>query len=441
MNILGLEYLEAWTTEVKGFYLEVLVTGSVVPTMCPVCKSENIHNHGSSEQKFMDTPMRGMPTVLIVKRKRFRCTDCGKTLSEPLPDIDERRSMTSRLVRFIEKESLKKTFAHVAREIGVDEKTVKNIFDDFRNTTLKGVVFETPKILGIDELKIIGDYRAMITNIEQCTVFDLLPTRKKADLLTYFEKLPQKENVEVVTMDMWLPYKQVIQEKLPGRPIVIDRFHVTRMGNNVIDAIRKSARSNLSSKQRLTLKDERFLLMSRAANLSEYDIERLKIWFAKVPLLAEAYYCKELFMQIYEQDCKESALEVMTNIETGMNPLLHPWFSELLTAMRNWRTEILTWYDFPISNAYTESVNRLAKDMNRMGRGYSFDVIRARLLLDNKARKPTTRVVRAHKNSSSSSVDFYANHAALKVGPDERIVEYGPHIPTLCDLLEKGHFD
>lgn len=107
--------------------------------------------------------------------------------------------------------------------------------------------------------------------------------------------------------------------------------------------------------------------------------------------------------------------------------------------MRNWRTEILTWYDFPISNAYNESTNRLAKDIKRIGRGYSSDFIHGRLMLDNKARKPKTRVVRSHKNSSSN-IDYNANHAALKVGTDERIVEYGPHIPTLCYLLEKGHF-
>jgi hypothetical protein len=128
----------------------------------------------------------------------------------------------------------------------------------------------------------------------------------------------------------------------------------------------------------------------------------------------------------------------MDYLEVGIDSRLHKHFSELLTAMRNWRPEILAWYDFPISNAYTESVNRLAKDMNRMGRGYSFDVIRARLLLDNTARKPTTRIVRSHSKSSELS---YVTSATTNQATDERVIEYGPHIPTLCDLLESGHFD
>ncbi len=36
--------------------------------------------------------------------------------------------------------------------------------------------------------------------------------------------------------------------------------------------------------------------------------------------------------------------------------------------------------------AFTESTNSLAKVMNRMGRGYSFDVIRVGMLCDPKAR-------------------------------------------------------
>ena len=46
--------------------------------------------------------------------------------------------------------------------------------------------------------------------------------------------------------------------------------------------------------------------------------------------------------------------------------------------MGNWREEIMTYFetDMPVTNAYTESINRLAKDKNREGRGYSFEVMR-----------------------------------------------------------------
>ncbi|MBD8526426.1 hypothetical protein [Pseudomarimonas arenosa] len=44
-------------------------------------------------------------------------------------------------------------------------------------------------------------------------------------------------------------------------------------------------------------------------------------------------------------------------------------------------------YPLDLAGDFRPSVNGLAKGMNRMGRGYSFDVIRARMLYDPKARK------------------------------------------------------
>ena len=40
--------------------------------------------------------------------------------------------------------------------------------------------------------------------------------------------------------------------------------------------------------------------------------------------------------------------------------------------------------DIPVTNAFTESINRLAKDKNSDGRGYSFEVMRARMLYTTK---------------------------------------------------------
>jgi transposase len=61
--------------------------------------------------------------------------------------------------------------------------------------------------------------------------------------------------------------------------------------------------------------------------------------------------------------------------------------------MKNWRKEILNYFDHPITNVYTEAVNGVVKVENRMGRGYSFEVIRARILFSDKA--PSARLLRA----------------------------------------------
>jgi len=45
--------------------------------------------------------------------------------------MDERRRATSRLIQFVRKKCFSYTFAEIGREVGVDAKTIRAIFDDY----------------------------------------------------------------------------------------------------------------------------------------------------------------------------------------------------------------------------------------------------------------------------------------------------------------------
>lgn len=64
-------------------------------------------------------------------------------------------------------------------------------------------------------------------------------------------------------------------------------------------------------------------------------------------------------------------------------------WKDLVSAVSGWREEMLTYFetDTPTTNVFTESINRLAKDKNRDGRGYSFEVMQARSLYATSTRK------------------------------------------------------
>ena len=413
-------------------------------TTCPLCKVGRLHGHGSQEQSFQDTPTHGKPVVVFIQRRRYRCTGCGKTLFEPVGDFDGKRQATARLVRYIRKESFTKTFAALAREVDLDEKTIRHVFDDFIEEFETKVRFRTPRILGIDELKIIGQYRAMITNIERKTVFDLRPSRAKADLLPYFRSLRDKDTIEWVAMDMYHVYKQVVRATLPQARIVVDRFHIQRMANDALEKLRKRIRKDLPARQRLKLKDERFLLLKRQHDLKGADMARALEWFRQFPQLGEAHALKEGFLSLWDQksrpDVETACAKWLGNIPSELTAT----FKDLTTAVHNWHDEIFAYFEQPITNAYTESVNRLAKDMNRMGRGYSFEVIRARMLYDEKARKDGAVVETVLVDDDQASTNFEYQRmtmASIRKKQVRRVVEYGPYIPTLVRLLEEGYFE
>jgi transposase len=447
-DFLQLPSLRTLNVQDLGDHYVVEADGGVAPTACPSCQNA-LYRHGSQRQSYMDTPMHGKRVLIEIDRKRYRCKVCGKTLFEPMPAIDGKRLATTRLVQHIERHCLRKTFAELSREVGVDDKTIRHIFDDYVARLKESVTFETPEVLGIDELKIIGQYRAMITNVEKLALFDMLPTRNKADLIAYFKLMPGKAKVKVLTMDLWSVYRQVAQAQFPDRMVVADRFHVVRMANDSVERFRKAIRKGLSTKDRLKLKDDRFVLLSRKHNLDNKGLEKLDEWSTAFPELGAAYAAKEAFHDIYSHKSKSDAMKAAEEWEDSLDQNLDWAFRELKGALRSWWTEIFNYYDQPISNAYTESVNNLAKGMNRMGRGYSFDVIRARLLYDDDARKDTRSTIRkkARKTARRPSLmeeEFMTTSAITKAlstpACEESVIEYGPYIPTLVRKLEAGDF-
>lgn len=60
-----------------------------------------------------------------------------------------------------------------------------------------------------------------------------------------------------------------------------------------------------------------------------------------------------------------------------------------MRAWSNWTPWILEYFNHPITNAYTESLNSLIRVMNRLGRGYSFEALRAKILFAEGVHKRT----------------------------------------------------
>lgn len=453
MDLLRLSQLDVSSIEDKSSCFEISVNTKKPILGCPHCGFSQLYSHDKTEQVFFDTPMQGKPVILKIQRMRYKCRSCGKTFREPLPDIDDKRLMTTRLKAYIQKRAMKETFAVVARETGLDEKTIRHVFDDYVEAKSKAMPFETPRVLGIDELKLVGSYRCILTNIEKCSVFDMLSSRKKADVVKHLKSLKNPEKVEMVTMDMWRPYKDAVNQVLPKAIVVVDKFHIVRVSSECLEKARKAIRSQLERKDRIKLKNERFVLLKRRHSLTDEEVDKLQQWSAWFPDLGLAYDAKEAFYCLFDQGLdSKTAEQALIDWQRGLSPQIAHYFEALTTALSNWMPEILNGFDYHVTNAYTESINRYAKDVQRMGRGYSFDVVRAKMLYNAEANKPTTSTIRKKKRKPIEEepvfylmLDNLSGSASQKQKYKTEIIEekryYGAHIPTLCKLLEQGEFD
>jgi transposase len=405
---------------------------------CPHCQSTDLVGFGRREQMIRDLPSHGKRVGIYVDTRRYRCRSCTKTFYEALPDVDEKRLMTNRLVDWIGKQAIKRTFTSIADEVGIVEGTVRSIFRDYINKLERAVRFETPKWMGIDEIHLIKP-RGVISNIENNTIVELLPNRNKETVIRYLSQLDGRDRIHYVAMDMWMPYKDAVELVLPQARIIIDKFHVVKMANEAMERIRKSFRESLSPKQRRGLMHDRFVLLKRESELSDSEVLKLSGWLNNYPELGVAYKLKEEFFKVYDARSRHEALTRYEAWEKSITPEVRDAFADLIRAWRNWQPYILNYFDHPVTNAYTESLNSLIRIMNRLGRGYSFEALRAKILFAEGAfKKQIIRPKFERRRQDDSRLVGYAMMTSFQSEPKETVINYGVDISTLVEMIEAG---
>jgi hypothetical protein len=121
----------------------------------------------------------------------------------------------------------------------------------------------------------------------------------------------------------------------------------------------------------------------------------VEAWCNEFPELGAAYAAKERFAEVWSWHNEADARAGIRSWSDGLAPEIRPAFQPLLTALTNWEAEIFAYFRHPITNAFTECMNGLAKIDNRMGRGYSFEALRAKILLKHsKPKVPRPRFVK-----------------------------------------------
>lgn len=363
---------------------EILVR---VSTPAPACCLTPPVRNGSKRTCYRDLPMHGRHVLLLVDRQRYLCKECGKTKYQVIPGMSEANMMTARLVEYIERRGLETNFSGLGRELGADESIIRRIFHRYADKELAKLKIETPEVLGIDELHMMSGYRGVITDVKNRTIIDMLPNRNKPSVIKFLDAMPNKERIKVVTIDMWNPYRDAVQLILPNAIIVVDKFHVVRMANDAMERVRKQLREDLPWKTRLRLKDDRWMLLANTEDLPAHKRMLMETWFDQFPKLKAAYEAKEGFRDIWQSKNSAEAKQRIEEWDASLDPSIEDAFFDLRRCLGNWGKEIVAYFDHRYTNAYTEAVNGIARIVNRAGRGYSFRVLRAKMLLTSHRNK------------------------------------------------------
>ena len=409
----NLIYLPDWTVtefeiDSEGAY-RIPASYNVAPDHCEKCGAVgNLYKHGTKTTVYVDAPVHGRQTFIEVKRLRFRCRDCGGTFMQPLPDMDDSRRMTVRCRDCIAQQSLLKPNTHVAEDVGVNEKVIRQIGAEHHAVLIAqhNATIRAPRILGIDELKIGKEMRAIFTDIETSWPIELLPGRSSEAVVNFLGNLPGRKETEVVTIDMWKPYREAVAYTMPQAVIVVDKWHVQRLANDAMETARRRYQGLLKDKDRRELKRGKAIFLKAPYTLTDAELLNLDGWLKNVPELEGAYETKEAFKAIWKHRTSAAAKDALHAWRDSVPEHLVTLFQPAVTATKNWETEILNYFDHGrFTNAPTEARNRVVKMTNRLSAGYSFDAIRARTLFGKRPGRVKAEKAAAEEARRASMVE------------------------------------
>jgi transposase len=330
-------------------------------------------------------PFGHRPTTLLVRVRRYRCSECGRTWREDTnraaaPRAKISRSGVSWALEGVVLDHL--TVTRVAAGLGVSWHTANNaiIAEGKRRLIDDPHRFDGVTTIGVDEhvwrhtrfgdkyVTVIIDLTPTRNKTGAARLLDVVEGRSKAVFKQWLADRPQawRDGVDVVAMDGFTGFKTAAAEELPDAVPVMDPFHVVRLAGDALDRCRQRVQQDtLGHRGRASdpLYKVRRTLHTGAGFLTEKQQARLEAVFASdehVEVEATWGIYQRIVAAYREPDKvkgKQAMRAVIDAITTGV-PAALAEIRRLGHTLKQRAADVLAFFDRPgTSNGPTEAIN------------------------------------------------------------------------------------
>ena len=342
---------------------------------CPCCNGRHVNRRGSFLRWFQTLPIGRKMVYITLHVPRVECLDCGIVRQIKLGFANPRRTYTKKFERYAMELSRHMTIKDTARHLGVSWDVVKDIQKRYLSKHYAKPRLKDLELIAIDEISIGKGHRYLTVVLDLFTgIVVFVGDGKGADaLLPFWKRLKSSgAKIDAVAMDMSPSFISAVTTHLPTAAIVFDHFHVVKMFNDKLGALRRDLQRNAEEADKQVLKGTRWLLMKNPDNLrQEYDEkERLESALQLNKPLAAAYYLKEDLRQLWSQKNKESASTFLDGWIARARSSNVKMLEKFADTLNRHRDGILAYYDYPISTGPLEGTNNKIKTLQRQAYGF-----------------------------------------------------------------------
>lgn len=398
-NIIILDYKDS------GTHKEILAKLDYPASKCPHCQGKMAKYDFQKESKIPYLECAGYKTLIRLRKRRFRCQDCGKVAVAETSLVKKNHQIATIVNQKIAQKLIEKvSMTAIAESLAVSTSTIIRKLKEFKFKTNLSYL---PTHMSWDEYSFKkGKMSFIAQDFDSRKIVAILDGRTQATIRNHFLRYSRqvRNGVRVITMDMFSPYYDLARNLFPCAKIVLDRFHIVQHLSRAMSRVRVQIMNQLDRKSheykalkrywKLIQQDSRKLSHKRfyrptfRMHLTNQEIlEKLLSYFQE---LREHYELYQLLLFHFQEKQAEHFFGLIEERIACINPIFQTVFKTFLKE----KDKIINALELPYSNAKLEATNNLIKVIKRNAFGFrNFDNFRTRILIALNIKKERTNSV------------------------------------------------
>lgn len=352
--------------------------------VCPRCNKRTGTGYDSQPLRSILHTNIGSKLVFIhLTPRRFLCScQPNKPFRERFAGIKERRTTTEKFDQELLTHLSGQSFKTVERKYVLSYPAVRaRLFEAVNPMDIRwDLVSDLPEIhLGLDGHHLVNKrFVETITEVKQRIPLGILPDIKKQTVKEALLTCPAylRAKIKSAAVDMDEKTINALREVFPDILIVIDHFHVIQDANRRLNEARLIEQEIINQKRakkgmgRMEIAGH--LLRKAREHLNEKRSEReyLEVFLTRYSRLKIWYICKERLRDVYKAKTRKDAEILLTSLiltmRTSDDIELNLWGKTLI----HYKEEILNYFVYRTTNAYTEGLHVRCKLVQRISCGF-----------------------------------------------------------------------
>lgn len=336
---------------------------------CPKCGG-SASRQGTKSRRVLELGPDGLPMLKQARVQRWQCSRCRAFYSTGIDPARPRALATIAARDLVAEACFDAGYAEAAARFGIDEKTARSLWFEWAAPRELDLPVHLPGVMGLHILPFAGSDRALVTDIENLSVVEVLRSANSDDVTSWLDRM-DVSHAHTVAIPPFQPFRAAINAKLPGVRLAICPSHAAM-------ALLRASLHALRTLRRLlgrgtvrNAKEAPRTFARRRCLLSEAERGEMEGWDDRAIVL---YAAKEQFLDaLTSSDASEARMRLDAAQKAFMavpgasapTALLSNWAKEIAEGAGNQAFNIFSQVLAKLIDAWSASRPKLPFDLAR----------------------------------------------------------------------------